>query len=148
MKHFCQISFFTVAVCLILLAVCFAMKGSELISVNGLLWSVNMLIIAVVGLSMSFLIGSLVKNRSAQSAVANTVGLGLAFLSGCFVPQSLLSNSVLSVARFFPGLLVCQSKRQDWRTPGVRLGAPAACRLQLSDSAGLYSRACLCDTGP
>jgi ABC-2 type transport system permease protein len=60
-----------------------------------------MLIIAVVGLSMSFLIGSLVKNRSAQSAVANTVGLGLAFLSGCSSPVPVERLRFVR-ARFFP----------------------------------------------
>jgi ABC-2 type transport system permease protein len=48
------------------------------------------------------LAGSLIKNHNAQSAVANTVALGLAFLSGSFVPQSLLNANVLAVARFLP----------------------------------------------
>jgi len=78
------------------------MLGKELLSINGLLWAINLFIVAIVGLSISFLIGSLIKNKNAQSAVANTFTLGLAFLSGCFVPQSLLNEAVLSVGRFLP----------------------------------------------
>jgi len=93
---------FTVIIWVIMLIVAFAVLGKEFLSMNGLLWSINLFIVAVVGLSISFLIGSLLKNKTAQSAVANTFALGLSFLSGCFVPQSLLNDAVLSIGRFLP----------------------------------------------
>lgn len=93
---------FTVIVWAIMFLASFMMLGRELLSLNGLLWGLNLFIIAVVGLSISFLVGSLIKNKNAQSAVANTASLGLAFLSGCFVPQALLNEAVLAVARFLP----------------------------------------------
>ncbi|MGI5971314.1 MAG: ABC transporter permease [Oscillospiraceae bacterium] len=95
-------SVFTAVVWAVFLAAAFILAGSELWSAAGLMWSVNLLLAAITGLSISFLVGSVIKNKNAQNAAANTISLGLAFLSGCFVPQSLLSDSVLNVARFFP----------------------------------------------
>ncbi len=52
--------------------------------------------------SVSFLIGNLLKNRNAISAVCNVVTLGPCFISGVFVPQEFLSSSVLKIASFTP----------------------------------------------
>jgi len=80
----------------------FLVHGGALLSANGFLWILNLLIFSLVCLSISFLIGSLIKSKNALSAVANTIGLGSSFLCGAFVPQYLLGESVLSVARFIP----------------------------------------------
>lgn len=50
----------------------------------------------------SYLVGSIVTNREALSAIANIFGLGTAFLSGAFVPQELMNGTVLKVASFTP----------------------------------------------
>src|SRR6056297_784614 len=78
------------------------LHGKELFSANGALWFLNLFIFSVVCLSISFLIGSLLKRKNSLSAVANTVGLGTSFLCGAFVPQNMLGEGVLSVARFIP----------------------------------------------
>ena len=80
----------------------FLVHGKALLSANGALWILNLLIFSLVCLSISFLIGSLIKSKNALSAVANTIGLGTSFLCGAFVPQYLLGDSVLAVARFIP----------------------------------------------
>ncbi len=87
----------------LLLALCaVVVMGSVMLTAQGMLFLLNMLMLSLVGLSMSYLVGTLIKTRSTQSAVANTLSLGMTFLSGGFVPQSLLGEQVLSVARFFP----------------------------------------------
>jgi len=78
------------------------LHGKELFSANGALWFLNLFIFSIVCLSISFLIGSLLKRKNSLSAVANTVGLGTSFLCGAFVPQNMLGEGVLSVARFIP----------------------------------------------
>src|SRR6056297_403241 len=80
----------------------FLVHGGALLSANGFLWILNLLIFSLVCLSISFLIGSLIKNKNSLSAVANTIALGSSFLCGAFVPQYLLGDSVLTVARFIP----------------------------------------------
>ncbi len=80
----------------------FFVHGKTLLSANGALWFLNLFIFSMVCLSVSFLIGSLIKSKNALSAVANTIGLGSSFLCGVFVPQNFLGEGVLSVARFIP----------------------------------------------
>ncbi|MFT8390830.1 MAG: ABC transporter permease [Sporolactobacillus sp.] len=50
----------------------------------------------------SYIVGRIVTNREALSAIANIFGLGTAFLSGAFVPQELMNGTVLKVASFTP----------------------------------------------
>ena len=52
--------------------------------------------------SVSYLIGILLKNQNAISAVCNVVTLGPCFISGVFVPQSMLNGTVLKIASFTP----------------------------------------------
>ena len=62
----------------------------------------NLLCFTIVCVAISFLIGNFVKNRGAQNGIANVLSLGLAFVSGVFVPQNLLSPTLLSIAHFTP----------------------------------------------
>ena len=34
--------------------------------------------------------------------ISQIFGLGMAFISGCFMPQSMLGNGILTVAKFLP----------------------------------------------
>lgn len=95
-------SLYMLVIWLLLVLCAVTVIGSVMFTLQGALFMLNMLLLSLVGLSMSYLVGTLVKTRSAQSAVANTLSLGMTFLSGGFVPQSLLGAQVLSIARFFP----------------------------------------------
>ena len=53
-------------------------------------------------LAISYIVGLTAKSENVVGAIATIVSLGLAFLSGAFVPQFLLSDTVLKVARFTP----------------------------------------------
>lgn len=66
------------------------------------LFCLNSLAYTAVCVSIALLVGTFIRNRSAQSAAVNVIGLGMSFLSGAFVPQSLLSPVVLSFSRFLP----------------------------------------------
>lgn len=76
--------------------------GTAIIGRNFALWSLNALIFTFVCLSISFLVGNLIKSRSAQSAIANVLSLGFCFISGVFVPQDLLGKTVQTIASFTP----------------------------------------------
>ena len=79
------------------------LHGREL-SASGLagLYALNTLAFAAVCSSIAFLLGSFVKSHSAQAGIVNVIALGLSFLGGVFVPQSVMSRSVLAVARYLP----------------------------------------------
>lgn len=62
----------------------------------------NSVVFTLSASGIAFLSGSLIKSRSAISAVSNVLTLGPCFLSGVFVPQEFLSSSVLKIASFTP----------------------------------------------
>lgn len=62
----------------------------------------NSFIFALVVLCISYLVGITVKGKNAVQALSTALSLGLAFLSGMFVPQEFLGTSVIRVASFLP----------------------------------------------
>lgn len=70
---------------------------SEMLCMNGIMYALNSLCFILVAMSISFLTGN-ITNKTAITALTNVISLGGAFLGGCFVPQSLLSSSVLKFA--------------------------------------------------
>lgn len=81
---------------------CILINFKNIQSANMLLFMLNSFVFTICAASISFLIGTLVKNREAISALANVVALGSSFISGVFVPQAILSDSVLKIASFTP----------------------------------------------
>lgn len=63
---------------------------------------VNSLLLTLVGLSIAFLIGSLVHSVEIVSAVVNVVTLGMAFSCGVFVPLDIVGKGLKTVAHFLP----------------------------------------------
>lgn len=78
------------------------MYGSYLFTARGLLLLLNSFIFTLAALSISFLIGNVIKSKNAMSAAANVFSLGTCFISGVFVPQAFLGKTVLRVASFTP----------------------------------------------
>jgi ABC-2 type transport system permease protein len=78
------------------------MYGKFMLTFKGYLFMLNALVFTLAALSISYLISNLITNRNAMSAVANVVGLGTCFISGVFVPQELLGETVLKLASFTP----------------------------------------------
>lgn len=115
-RNFCspisagQVNFHFILANLIFTLSCWAiMVGTGILinlrnSLNGNLpyFLLNSLVFTLCASSISFLIGNVLKNRNAISAVCNVVTLGPCFISGVFVPQEFLSDSVLKIAGFTP----------------------------------------------
>jgi ABC-2 type transport system permease protein len=80
----------------------FIMYGSYMFTGRGLLFLLNSFIFTLAALSISFLIGNVIKSRNAMSAAANVFSLGTCFISGVFVPQAFLGKTVLRIASFTP----------------------------------------------
>ena len=80
----------------------FILNREHMMSYNGLLLCINALVFTIAALSISYLVGLLIKNRNAQSAIANVLALGFSFISGVFVPQELLSDKAMAIASFTP----------------------------------------------
>lgn len=76
--------------------------GPTMFTINGLLLILNSFVFILPVLSISFLVGNLVKNIEAQSAIANVISLGSSFICGAFVPQMFLGKGVLLLGSLFP----------------------------------------------
>jgi len=80
----------------------FILYGSFMFTPKGLLFLLNSFIFTLAALSISYLIGNVIKNRNAMSAAANVFSLETSFISGVFVPQVLLGKTVLKISSFTP----------------------------------------------
>ncbi|MCF8020250.1 ABC transporter permease [Petrocella atlantisensis] len=69
---------------------------------NTLLFLINSFVFTLCAVSISFLVGNLVKNQEGISALTNVIALGPSFISGVFVPQEFLGENVLKIASFTP----------------------------------------------
>lgn len=80
----------------------FALFGKVTLNTGTLLLCLNALALTIASLSIGFLVGSFIKSPGSQGAIINVISLGLCFISGVFVPQSMLGQQVLSIASFVP----------------------------------------------
>lgn len=78
------------------------MYQGYMFTVKGLLFLLNSFILTLAALSISYLLGNVLKSKGAMSAAANVVALGTSFISGVFVPQIFLGKTVLKIASFAP----------------------------------------------
>ncbi|WFR59603.1 ABC transporter permease [Anaerocolumna sp. AGMB13025] len=80
----------------------FLINQDKTVNGNVLLYWLNLIVFSFSALSMSYLAAILVKGRQANNALSTVLPLGLSFISGAFVPQLLLGDSVLKMASFTP----------------------------------------------
>lgn len=80
----------------------FILYPEAMISKNGILLIINSLALVVFIQVFSFMVAKFTSNREILSGIGNVFGLGSSFLCGTFVPQSMLSPFVLSIAKFLP----------------------------------------------
>lgn len=94
--------FLTLIVLAASIALGLVLCGTKVIGTNFALMCLNALCFAMVGLSLSFFVGHFVKSYGALNGIVNAATLGMCFISGIFVPQKLLADSVLAAAHFTP----------------------------------------------
>lgn len=100
-QKYLALGIFALITWLVLFSTYFILSGE---SWKNSLWlyMLNSLIFTFTSLTLSFLIGTLLKSRNAISAVSNILALGPSFISGVFVPQELLGQGVLNIAKTTP----------------------------------------------
>ena len=72
------------------------------ISLRGLIYTINAFIFTFASLTLALLISSLSSNKNAITGIANVVCLGSAFLCGAFIPSTWLPVTVIKISRIFP----------------------------------------------
>lgn len=93
---------FALGVWTIMFSTAFLLFGKDLYNNVALYYGVNTIVYTIVCVAISFAVGTLIRGRGAQAAVVNILSLGLSFLTGVFVPQEMLSASVLKIGSFTP----------------------------------------------
>ncbi len=93
---------FSIGVWALMIICGFAIIKGEMLTMSGLFYCINSFVFTMAVLCISFVAGLFVKTSNAQSGVTNALALGMAFISGAFVPQWVLSKSVLAIAKFTP----------------------------------------------
>ncbi|MCO7126697.1 ABC transporter permease [Sporolactobacillus shoreicorticis] len=93
---------FATASWVILVVFCFFLDSKSFATQNMTFFLINSAIFTACVASLSYLIGNLMKNLNAMSAVCNVLTLGPCFISGVFVPQEFLNDTVLKIASFTP----------------------------------------------
>lgn len=76
--------------------------GSTISVAKAVLYIANMFCMMTVALAITFLISKLTDKKPVISLLANVVSLGMAFLTGVFVPMEFLSDVVIKIAHFLP----------------------------------------------
>lgn len=93
----------SVSIWIILMLFPFILVGTDMIhsGVYGF-YLLNSFTFLIVSFSISYLIGIFSKSVEAVGIFSNSVSLGLCFLGGVFVPQSVMSKQVLYISKFLP----------------------------------------------
>lgn len=101
-----QLAFGSVVSCLFLWALLVLTSrifyGPGLFTEEGLYCVCNSFMLLPLGIAISLIIGSFAPTVNVINMLNNIICLGMSFLCGIFVPQQLLGEGVLSVARFLP----------------------------------------------
>lgn len=77
-------------------------NGSEVLTIKGMLYLIQMFFILVVALSLGFMVCKFANKRHTLTMIANIGGLGMCFLCGIFVPLKYLGTNIVKVSRFLP----------------------------------------------
>lgn len=93
---------FALSVWLLMFLISLLMGSYQLVLAELLLLALNSLTFTLACLSLSFLLSQFVRSRAVQQSMANVIALGTCFVSGVFVPQELLGDTVQKIASFTP----------------------------------------------
>lgn len=94
------------ALWVIFMLVIMFLPNSDMWSLQGLFYGLNLYIYGMLCVAAGFLFSCLLSNKAhvgqALNGLTNIISLGSAFLGGAFVPQSMISESILTISRFIP----------------------------------------------
>lgn len=76
--------------------------SSTMLSIRGLIYSLNAFIFTFSSLTLALLLSTLINDKNAVNGIVNVIALGSAFLCGVFIPTEWLPESVITISRIFP----------------------------------------------
>lgn len=91
-----------IGLCVIYFLLCTSGSAGATMSFGGFLNALNMFCFMIVAMGIVFVTTQFVKGKASLSVVSNVLGLGMAFLSGIFVPLELLGDGIVKAAHVLP----------------------------------------------
>ena len=85
----------------IFVVLAFVVNKNAFFQTSSILFVINSFVLTLLCLSISFLVTTF-STKTSIDAIGNCISLGLAFLGGSFVPQSLLSDTLQTIGVFNP----------------------------------------------
>lgn len=76
--------------------------SSTMLSIRGLIYSLNAFIFTFSSLTLALLLSTLINDKNAVNGIVNVIALGSAFLCGAFIPTEWLPESVITISHIFP----------------------------------------------
>lgn len=95
---------FGIVIWLLSLVIAFFMYGRMdlLRAPNISIYILNSFVMTITALAIAYFMGMLIKKANMISLIVTPVSLGISFMSGVFVPLSMLGSTVKKIARFIP----------------------------------------------
>ncbi len=78
------------------------MSGKTIGNSPILLYSINAFVYSLVVLSITFMLTEIFESQQVIGIIGTIMPMALAFISGVFIPASMISKPILTLARFFP----------------------------------------------
>lgn len=91
-------------------------KGKYIGEINFPKYCINLIVFSFSILCVTFLINNITKNKFIINGLSTVLSLGTAFISGVMVPQQLLGEKVLAIAKFFPTYYFVKINEMDINT--------------------------------
>ncbi len=109
---------YAVGIWVIFMVAFIIMCGSDILTKEGFLAMLNSFVFLIVALSITMFIAQISKSPKSPDMIANTLSLGMSFLSGIFVPIEYLSDTVIGIAHFLPSYWYVRANNMLAETAG------------------------------
>ena len=95
---------------LILIIVALILYSDVMFKANGFLLMLNAFIFLLTVISLAYLLVVIFNSRNIVGALATVISLGSSFICGVFIPQFLIDDFILKIARIFPSYVNANEK--------------------------------------
>lgn len=82
---------------------------SQMLTTNGLFLMLNAFVFCLPIIALAYLIVTLFDSRNVINAFGTVFSLGFSFITGVFIPQFLLDEKILAIARIIPSYYYVQN---------------------------------------
>lgn len=83
------------------------------------LMMINSFVFTICTVTMAVFISKIAKSENSMQGIMNVVALGSSFLSGAFVPQEMLGNTALLLAKFLPSYYYIKNNNDIIINPSI-----------------------------